>query len=229
MTLRSPTDAYLSPPCSALGLGRWLVRHCDQELATGHWADIFAGAGSLLEWTLFGLVPLSRIHAFEQDRRWGPELRARVPRARFCDSFALPDWSVSTTAGLAQPHIVTNKPYARTPEGVLRLATHARTTQRWACALMRTDWWQHAKREAVRPDKMLMLSWRPAFGWRRDSQTGRLVWSTDRFTGYVWAVWAPVATGRTELEFLEKPDVPRELVLEHKRLARMAFDFSEAA
>lgn len=230
MTPRSPTDAYLSPPCAALALRAWLLDRCPDAVTGWHWLDPFAGAGTLLSWMLGGEVGTRvRLHAFEQDRRWRPELEARLSpaRVRICDSFALADWSVA--GGAAQPHVITNKPYGRTPEGVLRLASHARVNQRWSAGLMRTDWWQHPKRADVRPDWMLMLGWRPSFGYRREKNSGRVVMSTDRFTGYVWAVWEPVATGRTELEFLERPDVPAEFVAEHRRVARMAYDFEQVA
>lgn len=235
MTARNPTDAYLSPACAALAIRAWFRRRAPEALLGGHWADIFAGAGTLLEWSVGSLVhpdvghellvPLSRLHAVELDTRWRPELEARfAPRqVRFGDAFALP-WSVC--AGLVHPHIVTNPPYGRTPEAIARLARHARLHRRWTAALLRTDWWQHPDRHTLRPDHFLLLEWRPAFGFRTEKSSGKVVLSTDRFTGYVWAVWAPIPTGRTELEFLERPHVPEALRLEHRRVARLAFDYA---
>lgn len=223
-TTRNKLDAYLSPPSAALALRYWLLERFPASIGE-HWLDPFAGPGTLLDWTLAG--QRARLHAFEMDARWRGELTSRIDplRVRTCDSFALVDWTV--LAGAIAPHLVTNKPFARTPEAIVRMVSHARTLQRLAAGLMRTDWWQHPQRSAMRPDHMLMLDWRPAFGWRWDKKTARLVWSTDRFTGYVWAVWAPTPTGRTELEWLDRPEVPPDLVAEHKRLARLAFTYGE--
>lgn len=236
MTPRNPTDAYLTPACAALVLRRWFRRHAPEALLGGHWADIFAGAGTLLEWAVGSLVhpdiglellvPRSRLHADELDPRWRPELLARFNerQVRTRDSFEAARWDVC--AGLVVPHIVTNPPYVRTPEAIVRLAQHARAHRRWCAALLRTDWWQHPERHLWRPDHFLLLEWRPAFGFRTEKGTGKVVLSTDRYTGYVWAVWSPVETGRCELEFLEKPSVPEALRLEHRRVARLAFDYA---
>lgn len=224
MTARSPTDAYLSPPCAALALRAWLRRVAPDAVQVGHWLDPFAGAGTLLEWTVG--TTRSRHHAVELDERWRPELAERFEahNLRLADAFGLPDWSVC--AGFVQPHIVTNPPYGRTPEAIVRLAQHARTQGRWCAALLRTDWWQHPERHLWRPDHFLLLEWRPAFGFREEKSTGKVVLSTDRFTGYVWAVWSPFPGRRAELEFLSRPEVPDELRAEHRRLARLAFDYA---
>lgn len=228
MTVRQTTDCYLTPPCAALALRRWLDPRCGEVLDRGRWLDPFAGAGRLLHWVVGAHVgALIRSHAFELERRWLPELTESIggSRVRLCDSMALADWSVHRGE---QPHIVTNPPYGVADEALARLHAHARTHHRWVAALTRTDWWQHPERDEVRPDHLLMLAWRPAFGFRREKKTGKVVLGTDRFTGYTWAVWAPIATGRTELHWLERPLVAKALVAEHKRLARMAFDWAEA-
>lgn len=230
VTPRQATDSYLTPACAALALRRWLDERAPEALSGMHWLDPFAGAGTLLRWVVGDDAGSHlRSHAFELQARWRPELEARLTpaRVRTCDSMALADWSVR--GGQVQPHVITNPPYVVTDDAVARLHAHARTHHRWVAALTRTDWWQHAGRDEVRPDHLLMLAWRPAFGFRRDKATGKLVLGTDRFTGYVWSIWAPVASTATELHWVERPFVAPALRDEHRTLARMAFDFGSAA
>jgi hypothetical protein len=195
-----------------------------------HWLDPFAGAGMLLRWVVGDDAGAHlREHAFELERRWRPELELRLSpaRVRTCDSMALADWSVR--GGAVAPHVATNPPYIVADAAIARLHAHARAHHRWVAALTRTDWWQHAGRDVVRPDHLLMLAWRPSFGFRREKKTGKIVMGTDRFTGYTWAVWCPVASERTELHWLERPVVAKALVAEHRALARKAFTWSEEA
>lgn len=208
---RHPSDCYLTPPCAALALRAWLLARGDLPMAP--WLDPFAGAGTLLEWG----VPAddAEVHAFELDARWGAELRRRVGGAVRLgrDSLAAP-WLIRGEA----PHVITNPPFGETLVAIGRAQAHAHVHGRWACALMRTDWWQHPRRSHLRPDHMLFLEWRPAFGLSKD---GRL--STD-YAGYVWCVWSPDHGEQTRAEFLSRPQVPDELRADHKRLARMAHE-----
>lgn len=229
MTARHPLDCYLSPGCTALALRSYLELHYPAELAGWHWLDMFAGPGLLVSTVVGGTDPghgaLARTHAWELDRRWRDDLHTRIEPARTrlgLDSFDVP-WVVH---GGRAPHVVTNFPYGR-DEAVGALRLHAREHRRVTCALMRTDWWQHPGRwDEHRPDAMLMLSWRPAFGFRREKLTGKVVLSTDRYTGYLWALWAPEESAATRFEVLPRPEVPKPLVLEHRRLARKAYAFA---
>ena len=200
-------DCWLTPPCAARALGT-------RDLPRTHWLDPFGAAGTLPPWA-FGMRPLSpEVYAFDIDTRWQPELRANVLAMNTRlghDSLAM-DWRVRDVV----PHVVTNPPFGMTREALAKCRAHAYEHERYACVLMRTDWWQHRERSTLRPDHMLLLEWRPAFGLNRE---GRL--STD-YAGYVWCVYEPRATGRTEVAFLARPEVPDELRAEHKRLARLA-------
>lgn len=243
MTARQPTDSYLSPPCTALALRRWLWPRCAEVLAGHHIADPFGGAGTLLPWTVGDDAgSLLRCHAFELSPLWLPELETRLAasRVRICDSLGLADWSVM--GGRVQPHIVTNPPYRYMDESIRRLHDHARTHHRWVCALTRLEWWQHeggkAKRDGTpslvrrdyMPDDLLILGWRPSFGFRRD-KAGKIVKGTDKSTGYAWCVWRPVAAAPSErrYELLTRPLVAKGLKDEHSRVARLAFGFGVAA
>lgn len=231
MTARHPLDCYLTTADAALALRLDLEQHHPEELAGWHWLDQFAGPALCVSIVVGGVSPdrgaLRRTHAWELDTRWSEEIRTRIEPARMrvgVDSLALP-WLVH---GGVAPHIVTNFPFGR-DEAVGLLRKHAREHKRLVCALMRTDWWQHPGRfRDLRPDALLMLSWRPAFGFRRDDKTGKVSLSTDRFTGYVWALWTPRESVSTRFSVLERPEVPKGLRDEHRRLARMAYDFAAA-
>lgn len=211
----NPYDCWLTPPCAALALRWWLTY---RDLGLEPWLDPFAGPGSLVSWG----VPLGREQfGFELDTRWERELRACVNAYSFRvgrDSFAL-DWSVRGQV----PHIISNPPFSRTLDAVERARDHAFNRQRWACLLMRTDWWQHPNRSRMRPDHMLLLEWRPVFGLNRHGKFG-----TD-YAGYAWCVWVPIATGECRVEWLARPAVPKELVAEHRRLARLAHQMGHEA
>lgn len=211
---RHPSDCYLTPGCAAFALRRWLLSaEADVDLAP--WLDPFAGAGTLLEWG----APLAyERFAFELDRRWSAELVARVGPMNVRigrDSLAMP-WLVR--GSLSAPHVITNPPFGRTLEAIGRAQSHARVHGRWACVLMRTDWWQHPNRSHLRPDRMLFLEWRPAFGLNKKGQL-----STD-YAGYVWCVWSPEPADETRVEFLQRPEIPDEMRAEHRRLARVAHE-----
>lgn len=217
MTARHPNDAYLTPPCAAIALGRWL--RSAPGFIPHHILDPFAGAGSLLRWAGDECSDLrfDYLFAHELDARWVPELHTRfkpffVSVGR--DSFAMP-WTVR---GLA-PHVITNPPFGRTREAVERSRAHAYDHGRFACVLMRTDWWQHEGRGHLAPDYFVALQWRPVFGLNKHGK-----FSAD-YAGYVWCVWTPEATGECRMAWLARPDdVPREMVAEHRRLARMAHE-----
>jgi hypothetical protein len=217
-TVRNPRDCYLTTSCAAMAIGDWFRRWAPAVETGDDVLDPFAGAGTLLEWAG---VPKLRAHAFEIDDCWAPELRSRIPAVNLRigrDSLAMP-WMVAGRA----PHIATNNPYGVTRESVERLQAHAYEHRRWSAALLRTDWWQHEGRSQYRPDHFLMLEWRPSFAFRVDKH-GKLGKGTDQ-AGYVWAVWAPERTGTCLTEFLARPVVPAAWKAEHKRLARMAYDF----
>ena len=239
MTPRQATDAYLTTPCAAIALGGHLAEHHPGLVDGGAPVlDPFAGAGTLVPWTLGDLLAGRVGHAFELERRWRPELYRHLhpARVRFCDSLSC-SWLVA--GGRVAPAVLTNPPFVAMDQAIARLYEHARTHRVLVAALTRTDWWQHpgrrgagderTVREDFRPDTILMLRWRPAFGFRRDRATGKLLLGTDRFTGYVWAIWEPEPREHTRLLWATKPAVPRALKGEHKRLALMAYEFTEAA
>lgn len=218
MTARHPMDCYLTPPCAARAIGMWLAS-LGRGYVPHHLLDPFAAAGSLLVWAsdLCTDLRFDRLFAHELDIRWGPELHTRfkpfyVSLGR--DSFVMP-WTV--VGGIA-PHIITNPPFGRTLAAVERCRAHAYTHRRWACVLMRTDWWQHPGRQHLAPDHFLALEWRPVFGLNKHGK-----FSTD-YAGYVWCVWEPVATGVCRMAWLARPKVPDEMCAEHRRLARMAHE-----
>lgn len=218
MTARHPMDCYLTPPCAARAIGMWLAS-LGRGYVPHHLLDPFAAAGSLLVWAsdLCTDLRFDRLFAHELDIRWGPELHTRLKPFYVSlgrDSFVMP-WTV--VGGIA-PHIITNPPFGRTLAAVERCRAHAYTHRRWACVLMRTDWWQHPGRQHLAPDHFLALEWRPVFGLNKHGK-----FSTD-YAGYVWCVWEPVATGSTRMAFLARPEVPQEMVAEHRRLARMAHE-----
>lgn len=224
MTARHPMDCYITPPCAARAMGIYLeASDLAEWYVEDDWLDPFAGPGTLLPWMLRlepEFVPDVQSHAFELDMRWDAEQRAYIPdmnRRLGRDSLAM-TWAVRGQV----PHVATNIPFGVTTEALARCRTHAYDHERVACVLMRTDWWQHQGRSALRPDRMLLLEWRPAFGFRIDKR-GKVVLSTD-YAGYVWCVYEPRPTGRTEVDFLVRPEVPNHQRAEHKRLARLAFD-----
>ncbi|MCC7542475.1 MAG: hypothetical protein IT379_40025 [Deltaproteobacteria bacterium] len=228
MTARHPLDCYLSPPCTALALRAHLEASPEtaEALHGWHWHDPFAGPAYMFETLVRGVdgPPSTRLRmsARELDTRWGDEICRRVypAHARVGEDSFEHDWP--------RAHVATNFPYGR-DEAVQRLRDHARTHGRYACALMRTDWWQHPGRfEELRPDELLMLTWRPGFGYRLDRASGKVVFSTDRYTGYVWALWAPRPAASCAFATLPRPEVPRALRDEHRRLARMAYDMAHA-
>jgi len=229
MTDRHPMDCYITPPCAASAFGGYLGEHFPDEWAEGDWLDPFGGPGTLLPWMLrldAEFVPCVQAHVFELDTRWEEDQRAYVHtinRRLGRDSFAM-SWQPRGRT----PHIATNPPFKSTREALKRCREHAYDNGVIAGVLMRTDWWQHQKRSLLRPDRMLMLEWRPAFGWRFDTKTKQLVWSTD-YAGYVWCLYEPRATGRTATDFLARPTVPKHLHVEHKRLARIAYHMGQAA
>lgn len=212
---RHPNDAYLTPACAALALRWWLMA---RDIRHTPWLDPFAGPGLLLSTA----VPLGReTFGFELDARWQDELltRTRPLGLRIGrDSLAM-DWR---THG-HWPNVVTNPPYSQTLRAVERAQDHALVHERWACMLMRTDWWQHPDRSHLRPDHMLLLEWRPVFGLNRHGKFG------SDYAGYAWCVWAPSPTGECHTEWLARPEVPKELVAEHRRLARIAHEMGREA
>lgn len=216
MTDRHPMDCWLTPPCAARALCAWL---CDRPAWDGAepFLDPFAGPGTLLPWAM----PDVPHFAFEMDARWGPELRAHIPamNTRLGRDSLQMEWLVRGHC----PHIVTNPPFGRIRIAVEMAADHARTNKRWACMLMRTDWWQHPDRSHLRPDHMLLLEWRPVFGLNRHGKFG------SDYAGYAWCVWAPSPTGECHTEWLARPEVPKELVAEHRRLARIAHEMGREA
>lgn len=220
MTARHPNDAYLTPPCAAIAIGRALFAL--PGYVPGALLDPFAAAGSLLVWAgeLCTDSRFDAVYAFEMDARWGPELGRRVHpfNTRLGrDSFAMP-WTVFGHA----PHIITNPPFGRTQTAIEMAMDHARTHRRWAAVLMRTGWWQHPGRGHLAPDHFLALQWRPVFGMNK-----HLKFSTD-YAGYVWCVWEPNPTGICRMGWLARPEVPKEMVAEHRRLARLAHQMGAA-
>lgn len=228
MTARHPMDCYLTPPEVGHALGDWLFERF-HGIGADHFLDPFAGAGTLVPWTFFlprGVV-MPTHHAYELDMRWDAEQRAYVHainRRMGRDSLAM-EWLVR---GSIAPHVVTNIPFGVTEKALARCRDHAYERNVTASVLMRTDWWQHQGRSSLRPDHMLLLEWRPAFGFRWDKQASRLVLSTD-YAGYVICVYEPCPTHHTEVHFLARPEVPIELRVEHKRLARLAYHMGHEA
>lgn len=231
MTDRHPMDCYITPPCAARALGSWLMSHDRYDDATcdGEWLDPFAGPGALLPWMLHldaEFVPDDLTHAFELDMRWDAEQAAYIPamnRRMGRDSLAI-EWAIRRS----RPNVSTNIPFGVTAEALARCRDHAYDHGRVSSVLMRTDWWQHKGRAGLRPDHMLLLEWRPSFGFRLEPKTQRLVMSTD-YAGYVFCVYEPRPTGRTETHFLARPSVPDHLRAEHRRLARLAYSMGMEA
>lgn len=216
-------DCWLTPPCAAVALGDWLWRHTHtrtREWPThvGDLLDPFAGAGSLLLWAgdVCTDARFDLRFAFELDTRWAPELRQRV--SPFLSRIGRDSFGMPWTPQGSTPSIITNPPFGRTREAVERCRAHAYEHRRWACVLMRTDWWQHEGRNHLAPDHFLALQWRPVFGLNKHGQ-----FSTD-YAGYVWCVWDPMPTGACRMAWLARPEVPKEMVAEHRRLARMAHE-----
>lgn len=207
VTDRHPNDCYLTGPDVGFALRPIL----GSIVAGRPVLDPFAGAGTLLSWA----APDSQHHAWELDSRWRPHLYERVApiRVRTGLDSIVTHWP----AGWA---IVTNPPFGPLPQAIERARQHHDETGQPIAYLTRTDWWQHAGRPALAgPDCSIgLLEWRPAFGWRWDDKAKRLVWSTD-YAGYCWALWGVKAP-----TFIARPEVPAELVAEHKRLARIAYE-----
>ncbi len=210
MTDRHPFDCFITPPCAAIALGVWHGLRPRFRTAL----DPFAGPGTLVPWT--GLA--ERAHAREIDPRWESEARANAATVHIGDSLS-EAWLINGRV----PHIITNPPYKLTRETIERARDHAYEHRRWACLLLRTDWWQHRNRSHLRPDHMLMLEWRPAFGLN-----SKLRLATD-YAGYSWACWMPSPTGRTSAHWLARPEVPPEQRAEHKRLSLLAYHMGQAA
>lgn len=204
-----PFDCWITPPCAAIALGRWF---CSMLPPFDLALDPFAGPATLVPWT--GLA--EHAHARELDPRWESEARTRAVSLHIGDSLASA-WLIDGRA----PHIVTNPPYGLTREAIERCRNHAYEHRRWACLLLRTDWWQHRNRSHLRPDHMLMLEWRPAFGLNSKQRL-----ATD-YAGYSWACWMPAPTGRTSMSWLPRPEVPAEQCAEHKRLAMLAYHMGQ--
>lgn len=221
MTDRHPMDCYITPPEVGHALGEWLFERF--SIGSEHALDPFAGPGTFLPWTWYlprGCI-LPNHHAYELDMCWDAEQAAYIHplnRRMGRDSLAM-EWLVR---GRVAPHIVTNPPFGETANALGRCRDHAYEHRVTSSVLMRTDWWQHQGRSGLRPDHMLLLEWRPAFGFRWDKQASRLVMSTD-YAGYVVCVYEPRPTRHTEVHFLARPDVPAELRAEHRRLARFAY------
>lgn len=220
MTEHNPNDCFLTPPCAAYAINGWLQEHDAGIL--DHWLDPFAGPGTLLVWGAPSALGMG-LHAFELDARWERELRTRISPLSIRvgrDSFQM-EWLVW---GPVKPHVLSNPPFGSIRLAVEMALDHAREHQRWACLLVRTDWWQHAGRSHLRPDHMLMLEWRPVFGLNRHGKFG-----TD-YAGYAWCVWSPTPSGECRMEWLARPeDVPKEMVAEHRRLARLAHEMGRQA
>lgn len=52
MTDRHPMDCYVTPPCAAIAIGKWLEERWPHEVSDLDWLDPFAGPGTLLPWML---------------------------------------------------------------------------------------------------------------------------------------------------------------------------------
>lgn len=220
MTARHPMDCLLTPPDAARAMGSWLVER-EALYDDVPWLDPFAGAGTLLEWALGDPPGECELHAWELDTRWGPELRRRVPAINMrlgYNSLAM-DWQVRDGV---RPHILTNPPYRFAHEAIARAAEYSVRHRRWVCMLLRTDIWQHPEPPLERSaDHYLSLKWRPLFGLNKHGRMG------SESSGSQWNVWSPRGQrwgAERAFEFLLRPDVPDELRVEHKRLARMAYE-----
>lgn len=217
VTSRHPMDCYITPPCASVAIGRWLAPR-----VRGPLLDPFAGPGLILTHAVQSMHDYHELYAFDLDASWGPELHTRVAPMRTRlgrDSFVM-DWCPLGE----RPHVLTNPPFGRTQTAVEMAMDHARTHGRYACVLMRTDWWQHPGRGHLAPDHFLALQWRPVFGLNKQGK-----FSTD-YAGYVWCVWEPEPSGLCRMAWLARPDdVTREMVAEHRRLARLAYDMAQGA
>lgn len=233
---RSPNDLYPTTPEAALVLGMFLEeRHPyvldDEE----QWFDPTAGFGTLPEWAG---VPFENrwAHELSRDPLQVAELERRIPSAH------LEVGVDALTAKWTRANIMANFPFCILDPLVEKaIAFHEAGTAFWrpiVCLLTPVQFWHASSRKHLRrPDWKLEFGWRPNFsaGYKVNGEEG-----SGPSQDYVWAIYdGSRETGYTRSIRVERPTVPRELVLEHERLARMAvglpgakpmplFDFEES-
>lgn len=210
---RRPNDFYPTPPCASIALREWLERvPAYRGTLEEHWQDPAAGYGQLLQ----DLVDEPRQRsAIELDDRQRRRLGHHCHEVIIGDALEQ-DWDPAS-------HIVMNPPFNQLEAFHRRGAEHADRNKRVVIMLTRTGYWQAAARNVLpRPDRLLLLTWRPSF-----DGSGR----TDSFS-YCWALWDRRYHMREPaVSWLERPSVSRGAIDAHRYLAEHAgehFDPSQA-
>lgn len=197
-------DCWITPPCAAIVIREYLA----PRIRGARVLDPFGGPGFLAQ------IVSPTCSVIEMDARWEPVLREQGVDHRIGDAFDDGDWP--------RADVATNPPYGRTQDAVAELQCHSYAHRVYSCALLRAEWWQHHGRRQYLPDEMLLLTWRPGFGY--SARTGK--WGTDS-QGYAWCIWHPVPTGECRVRWVDRPEVPAALVAEQKRLARIAYEWGK--
>jgi hypothetical protein len=229
---RHPRDCYLTAPCVGLGLRELIVGASGiaDELRRFRFLDPFGAAGFFLAVA----APSAKLKVLEIDTAWwrktpsaalawGETDAGRSLTWSQADAFAVP-W----TDGGDMHHIITNVPYGRGDEAHDRLVRHA-AAGGFVASVIRTDYLQHPGRPE--PDCLALLTWRPSFGFTLDKKTQRPRMATDN-CGYAIAIWLgagnPLDLRLPRIVYLKRPEVPKSLKDEHRRLALLAFEAGRA-
>lgn len=207
---RNANDLYPTPACVAFAVRGFLAQRYPWSLREA-WHDPAAGFGTLLEW--LG-IPMSLRYATELSR-WRPqiaELERRVPRTNL--------WVGANALEDAWPfaHRIENPPFSGLDAFVDRTIEQRRPGQ-LACVLAPVNFWHAQGRwEVPPPDWFLALGWRPNFtaGLKAGGEPG-----SSPNQDYSVAIYTGENQG-TRWVRVERPDVPQELVIEHRRLAQLA-------
>lgn len=172
-------------------LGAWLRQ---RELFDGAWLDPAAGAGTALHW--MGVAFQDR---WAMEYRWG----ARVERtlARYA-----PERQTKTgVSALLEPwpptaNVFTNPPFTLLDAFFARLEALGRFDCIGTTVMMvPTQWWQAQKRAKYRkPNVILAPCWRLPFAGKGGAQHDTCF--------AIWDGWSP---GPTTIEWVERPDLPR--------------------
>jgi hypothetical protein len=192
---RDTNDFYPTPPDVAVAGGK-LFAELGFHTNVGYWLDPAAGCGTLLGWCG---VPYERRHAIEIDPAFEIDLAARIPAGQADIGCAFKvGWDVSA-------NVVTNPPFSLSVEFHGALTEH-RLDGNFCAMLLPSTWFQAGMRSPRQPypDVIGALRWRPKF---RRNDKGK--WATDP-RDVSWMVWLPEPLPRTEVVFLERPEVPQK-------------------
>jgi hypothetical protein len=193
---RNAFDYYPTPPTAGLALRDWLLA---AGIAPDKLLDPAAGQGALPLW----LEDLgSRWDAYEIQPAFAPLLAgiAAVDEVRIGDSL-----------GKAWPPcgVVANPPYGALLEPFCRrIAKHCRTYGVVGAALTRITFWGERERDNMKPDLLLWIRGRISFTGDGKSDS----------SSHCWAVWLPVPSAHTRIQWLDPARPGDEDVARWKRM-----------